>query len=388
MKNERNLKWYPATNGTPAHWRTEFTFRDAAGRKRRVRRFAGLTKDAARTFISKLRVEHEKGTVDEFIGRKKIDVQTFGAYGRTVLDSAEWKSKRSAGRDEISFANLKAELGDMRLDRINPAVVRDYMTKRTERDKMSPATANRELSLLKSILYHAEYDGLIPANPIRGRRVKKLAENNNRADVLLSLDLTFDKLCSLVDVAADYLKPILTVALKTGMRQGEILKLKWTDIDWRMGFIRVRAENAKSKKERFIPMDGVLVGTFDELPRIGEYVFMNAETKTRRKDVRGGFVAACHAAKIPTGRENGIVFHDLRHFAAFRLVKTTDIVTAAEILGHADVKMTMRYCHPTKADKKAAIEKMGEIFGSRRHSDVNRENGTAENAVENRAQFN
>jgi len=53
----------------------------------------------------------------------------------------------------------------------------------------------------------------------------------------------------------------------------------------------------------------------------------------RRKDVRKPFLAACKAAGIKTSRAAGICFHDLRHFAASRLVKVTDVVTAQKILG-------------------------------------------------------
>jgi integrase len=79
------------------------------------------------------------------------------------------------------------------------------------------------------------------------------------------------------------------------------------------------------------------------------------------------FRAACKRAKITSGRkEGGLVFHDLRHFAAYRLVKATDVVTASKILGHASIQMTMRYVHPTDSDKREAVEKVGKnLFRAR-----------------------
>ncbi|MCX6565394.1 MAG: hypothetical protein NTW38_03060 [Candidatus Aminicenantes bacterium] len=89
------------------------------------------------------------------------------------LDSAEWESKRSAGRNEILFNHLNREFKDSRLVDIKPGDVRRYVTRRIKEDGINPATANRELSFLKSILYAAEADEIIQTNQIRGRRVKK-----------------------------------------------------------------------------------------------------------------------------------------------------------------------------------------------------------------------
>jgi integrase len=172
------------------------------------------------------------------------------------------------------------------------------------------------LSFLKSVLYRAEYDGIIDSNPIRGRRVKKLDENNHRERVINELGLTDDDLRRLVDAATPYLRPILKVALTTGMRQGEILKARWKDANLRLGTLGVPIENAKSKKERVVPIAPDLCGELDSLPRNGEYIFSNPDSGTGRKDVRGGFKAACDAAHIETGRKAGLVFHDLRHIAA------------------------------------------------------------------------
>jgi integrase len=252
----------------------------------------------------------------------------------------------------------------------------------------SPATVNRELSFLKSVLYAAEYDGLIASNPIRGRRVKKLEEANSREKTILGMNLNDDALRRLVDCAAPHFKPILKIALITGMRRGEILKMRWTDVDFRLGTIRVPQENSKTKRERRVPIDAVIVEALDSIERKGEYVFVNGWTGDRRHDVDEAFRAACERAEIPSGRRRGLVFHDLRHLAAYRLVKVTDIVTASKILGHASIQMTMRYVHPTEKDKREAVEKVGENLFRGRQKDVNAQNEPVQKEPENRAQVN
>ena len=78
----------------------------------------------------------------------------------------------------------------MPLAEITSGAVRTYMTKRVSGDGVRPGTVNRELSLLKSILYAAEFDNIIPSNPIRGRRVKRLQEDNSRKQHILEMHIT------------------------------------------------------------------------------------------------------------------------------------------------------------------------------------------------------
>jgi integrase len=145
------------------------------------------------------------------------------------------------------------------------------------------------------------------------------------------------------------------LAVELGMRQGEILKAEWRDFNLALRTLRVRKENAKSKEERTIPLGPGLAAAIDTLPRIGQYIF-SLPDGGRRRDVRKPWLAACKTADIPTSRANGITFHDLRHFAASRLVKVTDVVTAQKILGWKTLDMVRRYVHPTDEDKRLAVE--------------------------------
>jgi integrase len=381
MKTEKNLVFIEAKDGKPNYWQTEVTLN-----YRRVRRFAGYTKEEAKTFLAKLRVAAKEGKLKELINpQPKGDA--FDTYARGLLDSAEWKAKRSASRNEISLKHLNRAFKDMRLAEINPGLVRKYVTERKE-DGMSPATINRELSLLKTILYAAEADGIIGSNPIRGRRLKKLEEANSREKIILEMKLTDSHLQRLIDCAAEHFKPILEIALITGMRRGEILKMKWKDIDFRLGTIRIPKENSKSKKERIIPVDSVLYKILDSIERKAEYVFMNDWTGGRRQDIREAFTAACKRAEIPCGRKDGLTFHDLRHVAAYNLAKVTDIVTASKILGHSSIQMTMRYVHPTDTDKREAIEKVSEKLFQGRQNVVNGKSGQAQDEVVDRTLIN
>ncbi|MDI6848705.1 MAG: tyrosine-type recombinase/integrase [Candidatus Saccharicenans sp.] len=381
MRAEKNLKFIPGKMGERSYYVTDITLNYC-----RIRRFAGYTKEEARNFLAKLRLAAREGKLDDFL-KPKQRVTTFDGYARDLLNSAEWKAKRSAFRNEISLNNLNKVFKDIPLGEINPALVRKYVTMRKELGIL-PATINREISLLKSILYSAEFDGLIDSNPIRGRRIKKLEENNNREKSILNLNLSEEDLVRLCERAAPHFRPILELAIITGMRRNEILKMKWKDIDFGLRVIRIPAENSKSKKERFIPISADLIRLLDSVEKKGDYVFMNDWTGKRRKRIEEAFRAACERAGILYGRPGGLTFHDLRHIAAYRLVKVTDVVTASKILGHSSLQMTMRYIHPTESDKREAIERVAESLFRGRQKDVNGQSAGHLEGLENKGQIN
>ncbi len=137
-----------------------------------------------------------------------------------------------------------------------------------------------------------------------------------------------------------HLKPIVELALHTGMRKGELLNLKWDQV--RDGFIYLK--ETKSGKSRQIPYDGRVAQVLKELqirnkwksPHI--YVGPDGE---RLGDVKKGFNAACRRAGI-----EDFHFHDLRHtFASHLVIKGANLKAVQRVLGHSDSKMTDRYSH-------------------------------------------
>jgi len=365
-KKDENLVYVPVSKGKPAHYQTEITLN-----YRRIRRFAGYTKEEARQFIAKLRIAAKDGTLDGLIRpARPLPGTNFGDYAKALLDSAEWQQKRSHRRDQTSLDALNKVFKNVPMAGITAGTVRTYMTRRVNDDGVKPGTANRELSLLKSVLFAAEYDNVIPSNPIRGRRVRRLQEDNNRERHILEMNVSDDQLRRLVEETDGWFRVVLRLAVTVGMRLGEILKAEWRDFSLPLRSLRVRKENAKSKEERVVPLDSELTLAIDTLPRIGQYIFSKPDGG-RRQDVRKPFLAACKAAGIPTSRAAGICFHDLRHFAASRLVKETDVVTAQKILGWKTLDMVRRYVHPSDEDKRKAVEAVATGLFQGRQKDVN-----------------
>ncbi len=146
------------------------------------------------------------------------------------------------------------------------------------------------------------------AKGIKG--VKQLKEDNKRLRFL-----TLEECRRLIDCCPEHLKPIVTVALQTGMRRGEILNLRWEQIDLNHYFILLD-NKTKNGTRREIPINTTLEELFKNLPRGLEsnYVFVNKEGNPYR-DIKRSFGTALKKAGICDFR-----FHDCRHTTASHLV--------------------------------------------------------------------
>lgn len=183
------------------------------------------------------------------------------------------------------------------------------------------------------------------------KNVKKFKEPNFKFRVL-----TLEEMKALIDVAENHLKPIVIIALNTGMRRGEILGLKWENINLSKRSIHV--EDSKAGRARDIPMNSLVIEALSTIPQDSEYIFFNPMTGRPIQDVKKAFKTACENAKIKDLR-----FHDLRHSAATRMVEAgVDLVTVSKILGHSSIQMTMRYAHPTPENMRMAVEKLADFY--------------------------
>jgi len=176
-----------------------------------------------------------------------------------------------------------------------------------------------------------------------------LTENNQDERIL-----TPEEEVRLLNFGSPELRAILVCALNTGMRKSEILTLKGSNVDLESNVITLEHTNTKSKKTRRIPINSVLRKLLLEQKLKGggsEYVFLssNGNPYKRHDSLKQAFNGALRRAEI-----KGLRFHDLRHTAATRMIESgASIVAVCRILGHADLKTTMRYAHPEDSLKEA-----------------------------------
>lgn len=142
------------------------------------------------------------------------------------------EEKRSIRCDKLALEKLKQEFGKVWLNEISKGDVEAYF--RRERTAVSEKTGrtlegaslNRRLAILKCLFNCAIESGYIKDNPVRG--VKKAKEAPWRRKFVLSEE----ELQALVKAASPHMRPILAVAVGTGLRKGDLLRLRWDQIDF------------------------------------------------------------------------------------------------------------------------------------------------------------
>lgn len=243
---------------------------------------------------------------------------------------------------------------------------------------VSKATASRDLACLRSALSRAVEWRLLDSNPLMGMRNKTVAsrkvvrylsldEEARLRQALLRRDAyiiaaresanrwRLDRDRALYPALpkggyGDHLTPVVLLAINTGLRRRELLTLQWADIDLEGCMLTVRDTVAKNGKQRFVPLNSEAHAVLTKwaLQRGKEgAVFGISDAKT-------AWANALKAAEI-----KGFRFHDLRHHFASRLVRAgVDLNTVRELLGHADIKMTLRYAHLSPDGLAAAVAKL------------------------------
>lgn len=327
----------------------DFTFN-----KKRIRKFGGYTKEQARNTLTKLKMQclnKEMG----FETEKKPDI-LFKDFAKEFIDDYAKVNKRSWKRDITSLNNLKPFFRGLNLSEITPALIEKYKAKRLK-DGAAETTINRELTCLKTIYNKANEWGRTDNNP--AARIKNFKENNKIQIILNPVEIE-----KLIDKAPEHLKPIIIIAVNTGMRRGEILSLKWKNINFRKGYIEI--EDSKSGESRKVPMNSTVYETLKELDKSHSFVFYNPKTKKNIVEIKRSFNTAREKAGLKKVR-----FHDLRHTAATRMCELgVPLKIVSQILGHSTIKMTERYANPTPDTMKEAVEKLSEYIGTRQKVDT------------------
>jgi len=375
FKNPENGKWY-----------FDFTM-TIGGRKQRFTRIGGQTKREAEIALSRMRTEKDdfRRSLNDGTARpeKKPDL-LFSEFAQDKFlptDGVKGRREKTKASHETSVKNLSAFFGQKYLTQITKEDVDQFVQARKKAKVrkwsktgvkilercLSNASVNREMTCLKQILKLAVKYGYLQTNPAAD--TEKLAESP-RWTILKD-----DEAKRLVEAARPDLKPILQLLLQTGMRKNETLKLSWafpayerkayqdeaearSVLDMSRARVFIPKELAKNHKSREVPLSLDLVEMFKELSKAPDPkgpVF-------RVKEIKRSFQSACKKAELPKLR-----IHDLRHTAASRMIEAgVNVVDVCEILGHSDLKITMRYCHASTDNKRKAVEKLGEIYGSSR----------------------
>lgn len=278
-----------------------------------------------------------------------------------------------------SFASFK----DTPLSQIDALSIEQWRTKKIS-SGILPVTVNRDIGALRPLFSRAVEWKFIAEHPLK--TVKALKTDTDPIVRFLSDDEE-DRLLAALDNReareraarasankwraarrynllpeldesqfVDYLKPAVLLSIHTGIRQGELVKIQWADVDFDLRLLSVRGGYAKGRKVRHIPLND-------------EALDMLAQWKRQRGDSAlvfpgrdGNPKAEVKTAWRKILADAGISdfrWHDMRHHFASKLVMAgVDMITVRDFLGHSDIKMTLRYAHLAPEHKMAAVQKL------------------------------
>jgi integrase len=320
-------------------------------RKTDARKWAQDTESAIRDGRYFKTAEAKKHTVTELIDR----------YSKSVLPT---KPKNSQNQI-IHLRWWKNKIGYYFLSDITSSVISQCRDDLLDEDirggkKRSPATVSRYMTTMSYVMNIAlkEWEW-IELNPFS--RVKKPKEPRGRVRFLDN-----DERERLLDACktsnSKDLYPIVVLAISTGMRQGEILNLKWKDIDFSR--CQLVLHETKNNERRAVPIVGLAHKVLSELSKVRRidtpFVFPGKNPNQPMK-IRKAWDTALVNAEI-----NDFRFHDLRHTtASYLAMNGATLAEIAEVLGHKTLQMVKRYAHLSEAHTSSVVEKMNKkIFNN------------------------
>jgi integrase len=351
MRSRGRPVWCILYKGLDLRWhreRTEAQTKDQAQRLLRAR-------------LGEIAEAKAKG-VQSLERRKPITFQEFVEKEYMISQAPPVRRQSTHDRDKLLFLNVKETFGPKLLGAITTADIDKYITKRKfgrtcRGTPPSPAQLNRERQFLGSVFSMAKRWGLVDRNVVED--VKKLREDNTKDRVLSPEEET-----KILDKLPVWLHPIMVVAINTAMRLGEILGLRWPEIERKNGeaslggFIRIGSES-KGHRARHVPMNAAVKAAIDAQRPVATdvgfvpYVFVSR--LKRPFSVRwlsNAFAAAAKRAKV-----EGVSFHTLRHTAVSRMIAAgvPDRIIM-KIVGHTTSAMVSRYAHLAPNSLKGATD--------------------------------
>lgn len=339
---------------------------------------AGVMKPKQARDQAKILLGRAAGGEDLQAWSKRAKAATLREYLTHVY--RPWAKTNTKSGDQMTgrlLSTIDADILNKQLPKVSAWLIEKWRSKRLKAGR-APNTVNREVAALKAALNRAVEWGVLDANPMakvkmlktdtKGRvRFLSEAEETRLRAALAARDADardarrrtnlwrrergYPLMPEIpADGYADYLTPMVLLALNTGMRRGELFKLRWDDVDLPRRNLTVHGASAKSATTRHIPLNPEAVTVLENW-RPGKGLVFAGDEGRPLVTIKTAWANLMKASGI-----TGFRFHDLRHTFASKLVMAgVDLNTVRELLGHADLTMTLRYAHLAPEHKHAAV---------------------------------
>jgi integrase len=329
-----------------------------------------FTKRTAEDWLRDLLDQARRGTLPGLVRTGATFNDAADEFLRYIERDRGRKPSTVAGYRWIIDAQLRPAFGEMRLEDVTTERVEEWIAGLT----LAPSSRRKALVILHGIFQRAR--------KVYGLRVNPVAEvETPRLDRSGDIEVfSPEEVWALVRAAdSEQDAAIYLTAAFTGLRMGELLALRWRDVDFSGQAIRVRASYAagqlttpKSGKVRSVPMAPEVARA---LARMGERADFTGDEDLVFIGEWGGYVDGSalrrrYKSSLKAAGLRRLRFHDLRHTFGTRMIAKADIRRVQEWMGHADVQTTMKYLHYVPRPEDAAL--VAEAFAVAQTPDAGR----------------
>lgn len=334
-------------------WIVDVKYRHADTRIERVRRVPRVqTKRAAEQLEREILAELAAGT----FGKPEVKLcplfEDFATEFERVYAQNNNKPSEQASKESILRVHLRPAFGKERLDAITPLGVERYKASKL-REGAAPKTINNHLTVLNKLLAVArEWGHAVPVFKLKWLKTAEPAFDF----------FDFDEAARVVAAApGGTFGAMIELALHTGLRQSELLALRWEDCDLVAGRITVRQAivrgvlgTPKNGKSREVPLNDAAVALLKRHKNLRKLVFTppGEDRHLRKNECKHPLWGACRRAGLRL-----VGWHVCRHtFASHLVMRGAPLKAVQELLGHATIEMTMRYAHLAPAARRDAVQ--------------------------------
>jgi integrase len=318
-----------------------------------------FTKRTAEAWLRDVLDQAERGTLPGMVRTGRTLADAADEYLRYLTDDRQRKASTVRDARSVIANHLLPPFGTRRLEEITEQEV-DRFARRLGADRpLSNATKRKILVIFHGVMARACRVYGLPVNRVARVEKPRLAAPG-AIDVFSPEDVH-----ALVRAAtSEQDAALFLTAAFTGLRQGELIALRWRDVDFPGSYIRVTASytngvlsTPKSGKVRSVPMTAEVGAALARLGQRDEY---GGEDDAVFVGLGGGHLDASallrrYRAALRAAGLRPLRFHDLRHTFGTRVIGEADIRRVQEWMGHADVQTTMRYLHYAPRHDDAAL---------------------------------
>ncbi len=320
------------------YWWVDYRLPDG----RRIRRSTGFTdKKMAELMLKDIELQIARKTLHLPVD---ISIEEFWEkyleYAKLHKTENSWKTDYYVFREFLEFLHQR---NVNKLTKLNAEILEKYKLHLLEKGNKK-VTINKKLRTIKAIISKAVEWDLLPENPCK--KVKLFKQPEGRLRFLTKEEI--NRLLEVIDREDVYLYTI--ILLNTGLRRAEFVNLRWEDVDFKYGILRVINRDGfttKNYRNRTIPLSKKTLEAFKRLKEL------NPEKPCTLSQDQLSRVISRYAKKAGF---HDVTCHTLRHtFASHLVMKGIDLVTIKKLMGHLDLNTTLIYAKVTEEHKLKAI---------------------------------